>query len=118
MTSSSAKSELTELFPPSNHLLNETLLSGYILLTEEIPRRTYKAPTIAEGPINITRKPSNMKQIPNEPKEIVDKKMPGLLRRRSKTAPVIDTGNKTIPNIIGKMKNIDLSYGKLRITRS
>tara|TARA_S200000501_G_scaffold67616_1_gene59081 strand:+ start:2697 stop:2876 length:180 start_codon:yes stop_codon:yes gene_type:complete len=59
-----------------------------------------------------------MKQIPNEPKEIVDKKMPGFLRRRRRTAPVMDTGNKTIPNIIGKMKNIDLSYGKLRITRS
>tara|TARA_Y100000739_G_scaffold188876_1_gene168211 strand:- start:353 stop:532 length:180 start_codon:yes stop_codon:yes gene_type:complete len=59
-----------------------------------------------------------MKQIPNAPREIVDKKMPGLLRKRSKTAPVIDTGNKIMPNIIGKMKNIVLSYGKLRITRS
>ena len=103
---------------PSNQFLNETLLSGFTLLTEEIPRRTYNAPTIAEGPNNITRKPSNMKQIPNAPREIVDKKIPGLLRRRSRTAPVIETGNMIIPNIIGKMKNIDLSYGKLKITRT
>ena len=94
---------------PSYHLLNETLLSGFILLTEEIPSRTYRAPTIADGPVNSIRKPSNMKQIPNEPSEIEDKKIPGLLRRRNRTAPITDNGNEITPNIMGKMKNIDLS---------
>tara|TARA_S200000501_G_scaffold359700_1_gene385948 strand:+ start:8491 stop:8643 length:153 start_codon:yes stop_codon:yes gene_type:complete len=50
-----------------------------------------------------------MKQIPNEPSEIEDKKIPGLLRRRNRTAPITDNGNEITPNIMGKMKNIDLS---------
>ena len=116
--SSSPNSELSIIFVPSNQALNDVLLSGLILLVDEIPRSTYNAPTIVEGPIIMIRKPSNMKQIPNDPREIVQMNIPGLFRSRSNTAPMIEIGSDMSPNIIGNIKNTVLSYGKLTITRS
>ncbi|HII34607.1 MAG TPA: hypothetical protein HA315_01250 [Candidatus Thalassarchaeaceae archaeon] len=118
ITSSSPNPESLILLLPSNHVLNDALLSGLILLVDEIPRSTYNAPTTAEGPMIIIKKPSNMKQIPNDPREIVQMNIPGLFRSRSNTAPMIEIGKDRRPNIIGKIKNTVLSYGKLTITRS
>ena len=80
-----------------------------ILLRDVIPRSTYRAPIITDGPVNIIKKPSVVKHIPMQPNDIVLTKMPGAFRNLSRMDPNIEIGIEISPKINGKMKNTEFS---------
>ena len=96
--------------------MNEGLFRVEILLNDVIPKSTYNAPTIIEVLVKIIKKPSVMKHIPRQPNEIVQTKIPGSFLSRRRIDPNKAIGIEIIPKINGKMKNIEFSYGRLKIT--